>query len=93
VTGAAPSVSGETAPAGGTPPPEPPYDALKRLFDRTIRAGHARRAHTRVHAAGTFCAECRRFIDDDAQAQAAYCAAWHELFDAAPPPGARRAGT
>ena len=85
MTGAGLSVSPETAPAGGTPPPDQPYERLKQLFDRLIRTRHTALSHLRTHTVGQHCPRCDKVITDDRLAQAAYEAAWRELFDAAPP--------
>ena len=70
-----------TTSGGGGPPVEPALDRCKRLFNALCRARYAALAHVRTHAVGTFCGECQRYIDSDAEAQAAYDAAWHALFD------------
>jgi len=95
VTGAAHSVSPETggaspAPtkshaAGGTPPPDQPYNRLKQAFDRLLRTRHTALSHLRTHTVGQRCPRCDKVITDDRLAQAAYESAWRELFDDAPP--------
>ena len=76
-------VAGSTpAPASssGSTPPESPLERCKRLFNELTRVRYSALAHLRTHAVGTFCHECQRFIDSDAEAQAAYTAAWQALF-------------
>lgn len=87
MTGAAPSVSPETAAAGGSPP-DKPVDALLRRFHHLIdarharlaHARHARLAHARTHLVGQVCPQCQVLITADAIAQEAYTAAWQEMF-------------
>jgi hypothetical protein len=85
VTGAAPSVSPETAAAGEAPQLEKPSDRLMRLFKELIRVRHRALSHLRTHTVGQTCPRCGTLVLDDRVAQAAYEAAWHELFDDAPP--------
>lgn len=74
-------VAGSTpAPASSSTPPEKPNDRLMRLFKELIGVRHRALAHLRTHLDGTFCTQCQRFIDSDAEAQSAYDAAWQEFF-------------
>jgi len=69
----------------GTPLPGPSYNRLKQAFDRLLRTRHAALSHVRTHTVGQRCPRCDKVITDDRLAQAAYEAAWRELFDDAPP--------
>ncbi len=79
------SFASAAATAGGTPPPESPLARAKRLFQELIRVRHAALSHLRIHTVGQTCPRCGQLVLEDRAAQAAYEAAWHELFDGAPP--------